>query len=72
MSTEKLEQATIIIDEGIDTLKVVLREMISVKDNITLVLEENTNMKDENSDLEDERDKYYDVLENIKKALNDE
>lgn len=71
MSTEKLEQASVIIDEGIDTLKVVLREMISVKDNVTLVLEENANMKDENSDLEDERDKYYDTLEGIKKVLND-
>ena len=69
MSTEKLEQATVIIDEGIDTLKVVLREMISVKDNVTLVLEENANMKDENADFEEERDKYYEIIEKVKSAL---
>ena len=71
MSTEKLEQASIIVGDGIDTLKAVLREMISVKDNITLVLEENINLKDDNNCLEDERDSQADVLDKIKTALED-
>ena len=69
MSTEKLEQSVIIIEEGLGFLRGVIAELVTAKDNITLVLEENANMKDENNDLEEERDKYYDTLEAIKKTL---
>ena len=71
MSTEKLEQSVIIIEEGLGFLRGVIAELVSAKDNLNLVLEENVNLKDDNNCLEDERDSQADVLDKIKKALED-
>ena len=71
MSTEKLEQSVIIIEEGLGFLRGVIAELVSAKANLTLVLEENVNLKDDNNCLADERDSQADVLDKIKKALED-
>ncbi len=68
---EKLEEAVRIMEVFEERLHITIDTLNVTKREIELVIEENRSMKDENEDLEEERDKCYEIIDAIKKALED-